>query len=330
MEDEHQKLFFAVVVGILIVNSVILYGVLSILSDHEMSRISSGAGINSTPKAATVPKPVALPTAPNVAVPAPTPDNSTKGMAKGFPWDLLSGSVSVVPTSSIREYPEIGPMPEPISERGGIRANTGAYQENPAFINTSPVGANLSGSIPASVIGEMNSLGHGFPDESLTQGQTLNTGVTLIYEDPKKAPSNYFIPEETPDNEAPLIPIYQLKDEDSSMVQPEILYDLTKPPMIIKCDISTSNITRVKHIGYKTRSTYHEEDIVTERPSEMAWFLISVRNRDTGELVDEAGFGRQYGLQPLPPITIRKAGRYSITFDGFFVKINSFEIDVKQ
>lgn len=294
MEHEHQNFFFTIVVAILIVNSITLFGVLCILSDHEISRVSSGAGINSSPVATTYsPRPVRIPDDLHVASLSPLENSTTGNLATEFPSALFSDSTSATLTgSTIQDYPVLDD----------------------------------------SVMPGMNSKGNGsrLPDAPLLPVQTSNSYVTLIYPDNDRPFSNDTLPEEIPNIEVPLLTVYELKNEDASKALPEIQYNLQNPPMIIRWDVADVNITRTKHIEYKRLSTEIEEDIIYERPSELGWFIVSVRNRDTGELVDEGGFGRQYGLQPESQITIRKTGNYSIMIDGFFVKINSFAINVNQ
>lgn len=331
MEHEQQRFFFIMVVVILIVNSIILFGVLSILSDHEIARISSGAGINSSPSAViSASRPVTMPKDLRVTRISPLKNSTTGNITTGFPPDLLSDSSSVALTG-IQDYPDAGQKSDLVSERSGILAINGSYQENPISVNITTFVSNSSVAIPDdSVMGPINSTGSGSLDGSLLTVQTQNSSVTLVYTEKKRPPSDYIMPKEIPNIAVPLLPIYELKNEYASQVLPEIQYDLNNPPMIIKCNVTPFNITHVKHIEYKELSTHIEEDVVLERPSEMGWFIVSVRNRDTGELVDEVGIGRQYGLQTQHQITIRRPGRYSITIEGFFAKINSFEIAVNR
>jgi hypothetical protein len=66
------------------------------------------------------------------------------------------------------------------------------------------------------------------------------------------------------------------------------------------------------------KSTYYTETINITRPYEDTWFNVVVRNKDTGEIVAEEGFGKLYSTEKQKRLIIHKGGNYQFEFDGQF------------
>ena len=70
-------------------------------------------------------------------------------------------------------------------------------------------------------------------------------------------------------------------------------FDLTTPPLIIEFGVEPKMITRTKH----AKSDYGKreyKDYKQTFPSENAWFVVTVRDRESGMIVAEEGFGKLY------------------------------------
>lgn len=98
-------------------------------------------------------------------------------------------------------------------------------------------------------------------------------------------------------------------------------FDLTAPPLIIEFEVEPKMITRIKHAksdygsrGYKDyKQTY---------PSEDAWFEVTVRDRASGAVVAQEGFGRLYGGDTHNKVFVGRLGEYQIQLAGNDVKVH--------
>ena len=52
------------------------------------------------------------------------------------------------------------------------------------------------------------------------------------------------------------------------------------------------------------------------RPSEHAWFTITIYDKDTGKQLDQTGFGGQNSWDLQNTYTFRQSGNFLIQFDG--------------
>jgi hypothetical protein len=112
------------------------------------------------------------------------------------------------------------------------------------------------------------------------------------------------------------VSIYSLTDQNISQVLPYVSFSLHNPPLVIDYNVTPLSQLRLKHVEYKMVDTYYDEDIEVNRPYEDSWFKIIVRNKDTGEVVTEDGFGRTYSFQMPKQLVIREYGNYSFEFTG--------------
>ena len=110
--------------------------------------------------------------------------------------------------------------------------------------------------------------------------------------------------------------IYSLTNQNASQVLPLVSFALHNPPLVIDFNITPLNLVRIKHVEYKMVDTYYEENLEINRPFEDSWFRITVRNKDTGEVVSEDGIGRTYSLQTPKQLVLRENGNYSFEFTG--------------
>ncbi|MFA5348695.1 MAG: hypothetical protein WC294_11200 [Methanoregula sp.] len=125
------------------------------------------------------------------------------------------------------------------------------------------------------------------------------------------------------------VTIYSLTDQEISQVLPIVSFSLLNPPLVIDYDVTPINATDIKYVEYKEVATVHQENIVINRPYEDTWFMIIVRNKDTGQLITEDGFGRIYSFQTPRQLVLRENGNYSFEFTGDYANLN-LAMKVKQ
>jgi hypothetical protein len=118
------------------------------------------------------------------------------------------------------------------------------------------------------------------------------------------------------------IQIYSLRNQNLSSALNPVYFNLVNPPLIIDYDITPMNITDEKYVEYKTLDTEHYQTWEIIRPYEQTWARITVRDRDTGQIVSEDDFGKLFGLQSPRQMVIRQSGNYKIEFAGDFATMN--------
>lgn len=98
-------------------------------------------------------------------------------------------------------------------------------------------------------------------------------------------------------------------------------YDLKKPPLVINFDIKPRVETRT--IWYENRSGTYDKNgsrsdvyVTTHQFSPNAWFELIVRNKTTGTIVLNDGFGRQFGGNTKRTVSVRNYGDYQIDMSG--------------
>ncbi|NLA32040.1 MAG: hypothetical protein GX880_09540 [Methanomicrobiales archaeon] len=98
-------------------------------------------------------------------------------------------------------------------------------------------------------------------------------------------------------------------------------FDLTTPPLIIEFEVEPKMITRIKHAksDYKDRKY---KDFIQVFPSENAWFLVTVRDRGSGAIVAEEGFGKLYSANTKKRLFIGRTGNYQIDLAGSEAKVH--------
>ncbi len=118
------------------------------------------------------------------------------------------------------------------------------------------------------------------------------------------------------------VTIYSLTNQKVSQVLPIVSFSLLNPPLVIDYDVTPTNATDIKYMEYKEIATVHQENLVINRPYEDSWFMVIVRNKDTGQLVTEDGFGRTYSFQSPRQLVLRENGNYSFEFTGDYAKLD--------
>ena len=97
--------------------------------------------------------------------------------------------------------------------------------------------------------------------------------------------------------------------------------DLTAPPLIIEFEVEPKMITRTK----RAKSDYGKreyKDYKQTFPSESAWFLVTIRDRGTGSIVAQNGFGKLYSADAKKKVFIGRSGDYQIELAGGDAKVH--------
>jgi hypothetical protein len=115
--------------------------------------------------------------------------------------------------------------------------------------------------------------------------------------------------------------IYSMNDQEILLTLPYVSFNLLDPPLVIEYDITPYNVTEVKAIDYKIKSTVYHEKLSINRPYEQTWFKVIVRDRETGKVVLENGYGRTYSQDPHGRITLYTSGHYRFEFSGEYARV---------
>jgi hypothetical protein len=118
------------------------------------------------------------------------------------------------------------------------------------------------------------------------------------------------------------ITIYSLNGQQAQANIPYVLFDLQNPPLVIDYTVTPVNITDVKELDYKIRSTRHHENVSLSRPYEQSWFSVIVRDNATASVVLEEGYGKTFTQKPSRQLVIYKSGTYRFEFSGGFAVVN--------
>jgi hypothetical protein len=98
-------------------------------------------------------------------------------------------------------------------------------------------------------------------------------------------------------------------------------FDLKNPPMLIHYWLQPVNVTGtktiIKHSGTDIETT---EQVSYDYYSPYAWFEVTVRNKDTGRILVQNGFGNSYGKQYSQDVNqtikVNNQGNIHIELDG--------------
>jgi len=153
--------------------------------------------------------------------------------------------------------------------------------------------------------------------------KSISDYVTIEAREPEKIENHTFIQPTTFQRyEEGYVTIYSLTGQKISQVLPLVSFKLINPPLVIDFNITPSRAIDLKYVEYKEISTIYKENLVVNRPYEDAWFLLIVRDKDTGQIVAEDGFGRTYSFQSPRQLVLRECGNYSFEFTGDYGKLD--------
>ena len=91
------------------------------------------------------------------------------------------------------------------------------------------------------------------------------------------------------------VTIFSLKNQTLFDKQPRVSFNLVNPPLIIEYNVTPYYFSDIKYVEYKIMSTAHDGNIVVDRHYEGTWVKVVVKDKITGEIVQEDGFGNVSG-----------------------------------
>jgi hypothetical protein len=145
---------------------------------------------------------------------------------------------------------------------------------------------------------------------AVTPIQTQDTGSSLAYVMPTA--------QTTSDPAEDYVAIYSNALNFTSADNPQATaFVLANPPLVINYTVDPLYTTDA-HYVYNHTATHagaYEYQNVT-RPSEHSWFTITVYDKDTGQQLDQTGYGGLYSWDTQDTYTFRQAGNLLIQFDG--------------
>jgi len=124
--------------------------------------------------------------------------------------------------------------------------------------------------------------------------------------------------------------IYSVRNQPFAYNKSAVSFDLKNPPMLIDFTLSVTNTTR--NVAGDSRVLSNEFTTVQVNDFDPnAYFEVTVREKSTGKIVLQDGFGqsKQYGTVNPRHLTIRTLGNYLIEFGGNKVAA-SINISVKR
>jgi hypothetical protein len=124
--------------------------------------------------------------------------------------------------------------------------------------------------------------------------------------------------------------IYSTKDQPFSYNKSAVSFNLKNPPMLIDFDLSVAMVTR--NIEGKSRVLSNQwTSMSVENYDPYAFFEVTVREKSTGKIVLQDGFGqsKQYGTEIPRHLKLLRGGEYLIEFDGNDV-LASINLSVKR
>jgi hypothetical protein len=206
-------------------------------------------------------------------------------------------------------------------------ALTGTGQ-NPGVQNAAAADSDISDSIQSNPITEVTATPVGIsPTPVITPVIISSTPVPA-----PAAPASYVTIEANPFPSPPVlqdltqdlpvpstrdyVTIFSMDNQEAVTKMPYVSFNLVNPPLVIEYDITPLNITDVKEIDYKIISTYYHEVLHINRYYEHSWFTVIARDRDTGTVVAENGFGEKYSQDTHGRIAVYAAGNYRFEFSG--------------
>jgi len=107
-----------------------------------------------------------------------------------------------------------------------------------------------------------------------------------------------------------------------------VLYDLNPPPMVISYTVTPEYTTRTKFVTSQYGSK-EEMTVTVTQVSETSWCEITVRDNNTGEILEQDRFGRFASIDTQGQLTVRKTALCHIEITGNDV-ILDVEIKVRS
>jgi hypothetical protein len=154
-------------------------------------------------------------------------------------------------------------------------------------------------------------------DNFITTYVTIETPIPQVTQ-----PHEYLQPEVPRIFYDDFVTIYSINNQSMSQAFSNVSFNLVNPPLVIDYTITPYNITDIKYIEYKMKSTYYKQNITVNRPYEDTWFTIVVRDKETGKIVAEDGYGKTRSMDRSNQLAVLTSGNLQFEFDGQFGTVN--------
>ncbi len=202
----------------------------------------------------------------------------------------------------------------PVQEGPSVLQTTDSFKSSPAPI-VNPVIPVTTATSPIPV-----------PVEA--PGQKIATDppeyyVTMEPQEPDEDDLPQIIQPELPrQTDVGYVTIFSLKNQSLFDKQPRVSFNLVNPPLIIEYNVTPFTFSDIKYVEYKVLSTPHDANILVDRPYEGTWVKVVVKDKITGEIVQEDGFGNVFGKQTPREMEIYKTGNYVFEISGAYAAID--------
>ena len=113
--------------------------------------------------------------------------------------------------------------------------------------------------------------------------------------------------------------IYSINNQPFAYNKTAVSFDLKNPPMLIDFDVSAGNITGERTFTGRSGTDSGKDLLIkTDYLDPGAWFEITVREKSSGTIVLQDGFGqaKQYGTEHPRHLKVLTSGNYLIEFGG--------------
>jgi hypothetical protein len=154
-------------------------------------------------------------------------------------------------------------------------------------------------------------------DNLITTYVTIETPVPQV-----TGPRELLQPDVSRTSYDDFVTIYSLTNQTLTQAFPIVSFNLVNAPLIIDYTVTPYNITDTKYIEYKMKSTYYKQNITVTRPYEDTWFTIVVKDKDTGNIIAEDGYGKTRSTERSKSLDIQRTGNFQFEFDGQFGTVN--------
>lgn len=107
--------------------------------------------------------------------------------------------------------------------------------------------------------------------------------------------------------------IYTLDQKFAFGQKVNFAHDLTRPPLYVRFNLTPTQITRHRLVSIGTNNEHYEN---TTENSPYSWFEISVLDADSGAIIDQQGYGKDYSDFTKQNFMVRQRGNYIIEMSG--------------
>lgn len=202
----------------------------------------------------------------------------------------------------------------PVQVAPSVLQTTDSVKSSPAPV-VNPVIPVPTATIPAPVPGEATA-------QKITT-ELPEYYVTLEPQEPDVDDLPLIIQPELPrQTDVGYVTIFSLKNESLFDKQPRVSFNLVNPPLVIEYNVTPFTFTDIRYVEYKVRSTAHDANIVVDRPYEGTWVKVVVKDKETGAIVLEDGFGNVFGKQTPREMVLYRNGNYLFEISGAYAAID--------